>query len=128
MNALLALAGLMLAVAACGNGSAKTTTEHVLSPIDAAEIRTAESFPPQYFLDVTSGLPSGCAKFDRYDLDRSEDGITVSVWNIVETPEDGACTAVYGQVEHHIALGSNFQSGNTYTVHVNDVTRTFVAQ
>ena len=45
-----------------------------------------------------------------------------------ETPKDGVCTAIYGYVDHHIPLGTNFQSDTNYTVHVNDVTRTFVAQ
>jgi len=128
MKALFVLVSLALFAAACGDDDAQLNTERVLAPIDSADIRVGESAPPQYFLDVVSGLPSGCAKFDRYDLERSGDTLTVSVWNIDETPEDGACTAIYGMVEHHIALGSNFNSDTTYTVHVNDVTRIFVAR
>ena len=31
------------------------------APIEALELRVAESFPPQHFVDVSSGLPNGCA-------------------------------------------------------------------
>jgi hypothetical protein len=121
---------LVLAVfaAACANGEAEADAERVLAPVDSVDVRIAESAPPQYFLDVVSALPSGCATFDDYDIERAGDTITVTVWNLDATPEDGACTAIYGTVEHHITLGTNFRSGTTYTVHVNDVTTTFVAQ
>lgn len=128
MRALVFLACLALLAVACGDDDTKVVTQRVRAPIDAVDIRIAESSPPQYFLDVTSGLPSGCASFDRYEVERMGDAITVTIWNLNETPEDGACTAIYGMVEHHIALGSDFASGTTYTVHVNDVTKTFVAQ
>jgi len=103
--------------------------QNVLAPIEAVEVRIAESFPPQYFLDVVSGLPGGCAQFDRYEVDRAGSEITATVWNLEPVPGPGVfCTMIYGTVEHHIALGSDFVSGTTYTVHVNDVTKTFVAQ
>jgi hypothetical protein len=38
------------------------------------------------------------------------------------------CTAIYGQYHLDINLGSNFASGHTYTVNVNDRTTTFTAQ
>ena len=38
------------------------------------------------------------------------------------------CTQVYGTAENSIALGSDFEGGKKYTVIVNDVTETFVAQ
>ncbi len=103
--------------------------QNVLAPIESVDLRIAESFPPQYFLDVVSGLPSGCAQFDRYDLERAGTDITVTVWNLEPAPgSDVFCTAIYGYVEHAVPLGSDFVSGQTYAVHVNDVTTTFVAQ
>lgn len=110
--------------------TAKCVSLHnVLAPIDSVEVRVAESFPPQYFLDIVSGLPGGCAQFDRYEVDRTDNEITVTVWNLEPLSASGViCTLIYGTVEHAIALGSDFQSGMTYTVHVNDVTTTFVAQ
>jgi hypothetical protein len=103
--------------------------QNVLAPIESVDVRVAESFPPQYFLDVVSGLPGGCAQFDRYEVERSGTDITVTVWNLEPAPGSMViCTAIYGYVEHAIALGSDFVSGTTYTVHVNDTTTTFVAQ
>ena len=37
------------------------------------------------------------------------------------------CAQVYRTVETTIPLGSRFEPGSTYTVHVNDATTTFVA-
>lgn len=103
--------------------------QNVLAPIESVEVRIAESFPPQYFLDVVSGLPSGCATFDRYEVERAGTDIMVTVWNLEPAPGPTVfCTAIYGYVEHAIALGSDFERGTTYTVRVNDVTATFVAQ
>ncbi|MFC2009823.1 hypothetical protein ACFLT6_00240 [Chloroflexota bacterium] len=39
---------------------------------------------------------------------------------------DAICPAVYGYFEQNVALGSDFISGETYTVKVNDVTKMFV--
>lgn len=124
------IAGVLLLalVAGCGGGDDGVTVTSELAPIEAVEVRVAESFPPQYFLDVTSGLPSGCATFDRYDLKRASDTIEVAVWNRLTVPANGACTTIYGMVEHSIPLGTDFRPGQTYTVYVNSVTRTFVAQ
>lgn len=100
----------------------------VPAPIDQVDIWIAESWPPQYFLHVVSGLPNSCVQFDSYDVIRDGDTIRVEVTNL--EPGDGgtACAQVYRTVEHTIPLGSDFVSGRTYTVVVNDVTETFVAQ
>jgi hypothetical protein len=100
-----------------------------LAPIERVEMRIAESFPPQYFVAVTSGLPNGCAKFDHYTVERDGDTIKVTVWNTVPAdPRVVLCTMVYGMVQHNIALGSDFQSGRTYTLDVNGMKQTFIAQ
>jgi hypothetical protein len=102
--------------------------QRVLAPIESVDVRIAESFPPQYFAAVTSGLPSGCARFDHYTVDRSGDTVTITLWNRMPADPRMACTMIYGYIEHNIALGSDFQSGRTYTLKVNDVTKTFTAQ
>lgn len=127
MRTLLVVVALALALIACGDGDDVVVGEE-LAPIDSVEVRIAESFPPQYFLDVVSGLPSGCATFDRYEVKRAGDEIQIEVWNRIAAPKDGACTAIYGMVEHAIALGTDFERGHVYTVHVNTVTRTFTAR
>lgn len=100
----------------------------VPAPIDGVDINVAESYPPQYFLHIVSGLPSGCAAFDHYTVERDGNTIRVEFLNRVPADSDVSCTMVCGMKEHNIALGSDFVPGETYTVTVNDVTETFVAQ
>jgi hypothetical protein len=96
------------------------------APIDGLDIRIAESFPPQYFLNIKAGLPSGCAREYTHIMSRAGDVITVTVLN--STVKDAICTAIYGTYELNLNLGSGFESGKTYTVQVNDKTITFKAQ
>ena len=106
--------------------SGEPETVEKLAPIDSVTILVAESFPPQYLLLVESGLPNGCAEFDRYEVTRDSDTVRVAIINL--EPVGMVCTDVYGTVEHNIPLGSGFDPGTTYTVLVNDVAETFVTQ
>src|SRR5690606_25117721 len=75
-------------------GSASVPTEKAPAPIEHADVALAGSAPPQYFLQVVTGLPSGCAEFDRYEVERSGDVITVTFWNQVPAADvDIMCTA-----------------------------------
>ena len=103
-------------------------TVTVFAPIDGVEISVAESFPLQYFLNVKSGLPNGCARFDGYTLNREGDTITVEVTNLKPASKDLMCTMIYGTVETNIPLGTDFEPGRTYTVNVNDFTKSFVGE
>ncbi len=78
----------------------------VPAPIDSASILVGESFPEQYFLSVTSGLPNGCVEFDGYTVERGNLEFTVTVNN--REPEDGnvPCTDDYRTVTTSIRLGS----------------------
>ncbi|HEX5140631.1 MAG TPA: hypothetical protein VFX19_06790 [Dehalococcoidia bacterium] len=96
------------------------------APIDGLDISVAESFPPQYFLHVHAGLPSGCAKQYTHSVERSGNVITVTVLNSV--PKDAICTAIYGMYDLNIGLGSDFVPGQTYTVNVNDKSISLTAQ
>lgn len=99
------------------------------APIDELEVLTLESFPPQYNLRIVSGLPSGCAVFDKAEeTAREGTTITVRVTNTMPDDPDVACTAIYGMKETVLSLGSDFESGTTYTVNVNDKSVTFTAQ
>jgi len=100
----------------------------VPAPIDGLEILILESFPVQYLLNVQAGLPSGCAEQYKHEVERAGDVITVTVLNSLPTATDIACTAIYGMYELNIDLGSDFESGETYTVLVNDEETTFTAQ
>ena len=101
----------------------------VPAPIESVDIIVAESFPPQYFVHVVSGLPNGCVEFYGYEESRSGNAITITVTNLEPAPsEPVACTAIYLTHEFSVPLGTDFQPGETYTVKVNDVIETFVAQ
>ena len=111
------------------SGSSNGDREVVPAPIDGLEILIRESFPPGYTLKITSGLPSGCAKFHGARIaGRSGDEITVTVTNTIPTDDNIACTAIYGMHETNLDLGQDFVSGRTYTVKVNDKQTTFRAQ
>ena len=43
-------------------------------------------------------------------------------------PDNAICTAIYGMYELNINLGSDFTSGQTYNVRVNEHEVTFTAQ
>ena len=101
--------------------------QEVLAPIDALDVRVLESNPPQYMLNVRAGLPSGCAEKSRHETRRGADAITVTVLNWMPTGSP-PCTMIYGSYELNINLGSDFRSGVTYSVSVNDKRTTFVAQ
>ena len=105
-----------------------TSKVQVLAPIDSVEVLVMESFPPQYALVVLSGLPNGCVTFGGYRLEQGGDVIRIEVVNWKPADRSILCTEVYGTVETRINLGSDFESGRTYTIEVNDVTESFVAQ
>lgn len=112
-----------------GNNNGDYRTVEALAPIDELDVRFAESFPVQHFLHIVSGLPSGCAAFERVDVERNGTTFNIEVWNTVPHPDDNvACTAIYGFHESNVALGSDLEVGTEYTVNVNDKTITFVAQ
>ncbi len=101
----------------------------VLAPIESLEIAIAESFPPQYFAQVVVGLPNGCVEFFGSELSRSGNEIEVTVYNLAPAPDaDVMCTERYGTHEQGIALGTEFESGELYTVSVNGVSESFTAQ
>ena len=99
------------------------------APIERVEVGQWSTVPPAYTALVVSGLPNGCASFSRYDVERAGTTVRIEVFNTVLAPgELIACTMIYGTVNTAVALGSDFDSGVTYTVEVNDVTTSFRAQ
>ncbi len=100
----------------------------VPAPIESVEILIMESFPVQYSVVVVSGLPNGCVTFGGYRLERDSDMIHIEIINLKPADPGVPCDEVYGIVETTIPLGSEFESGKSYTIVINDVTETFVAQ
>ena len=100
-----------------------------LAPIGSVEVFTMESFPVQYMLAVESGLPDACTTFAGYNVQRTDTLIRVEVINYRPGRDsDLGCAQVYETVTTNIPLGIDFESGQTYSVEVNDVKVNFVAQ
>lgn len=101
----------------------------VEAPIDEAEIIVRESFPPQYAVQIRSGLPSGCAEFHEAKVvSKSERTFEVKVTNTMPTDDEIACTMIYGLHDSTVELGSDLESGQEYVVQVNDTELRFTAQ
>lgn len=130
---LLAMLALPLAFACTGDtggsGGARSDRVVVDSPIDELDVLMRESMPVQYAAVITSGLPSGCAEFDKAEITgREGTTITIRVTHTMPADENTACTMIYGYQESVVELGTDFVSGTEYTVKVNDKETTFVAQ
>jgi hypothetical protein len=120
---------LLVQVNRVGEDDGPTRVE-TLAPIESVMVNVAESFPPQYFVAIESGLPNGCARFERIDVARDGTTIRLTVLNTVPAPSaELACTLIYGIVSNTVALGSDFEPGVEYSVVVNEtVTEIFLAQ
>ena len=99
-----------------------------LAPVESVEVLILESFPPQYRLNVVSGLPNACFSFAGYYLERQDTRINIRIQNWNPAGSDLGCAEIYRTVETSISLGTEFQPGQAYTVAANEVTETFVAQ
>ena len=98
------------------------------APIESVEVLVLESFPPQYVVMVVSGLPNACFSFAGYHVNRDGTTIRVDVLNWKPTDPELACAQIFRTVETRIPLGSDFESGQTYSVPVNGSKHSFVAQ
>ena len=114
-----------------GNPSPQETAQVVvLAPIDDSAIVRPSSPAGAYILKVTSGLPSGCAELDGFNVERVGDSFRVEVTILMPRPSlIVACTSIYGYSESEISLGSGLIVGETYTVTINeDITISFTPQ
>ena len=102
------------------------------SPIESVEVLVLESHPPQYQLQVVSGMPRGssCSQFNGYEIRRPESNrINVTITHHQVSDPDVACTADYPIIETVVPLGSDFEPGVEYAVRVNsEAAQKFVAQ
>jgi hypothetical protein len=119
----LVLAAVAIAAAGCKPSDDGEEIEIRLAPIHEVEVSIAESFPEQIFVYIKGGLADGCTTFNAVETERS--GTTIDITVTTQRPRDAACIQVYSFFEQNVALGSQFTSGQTYTVNVNDVTRSF---
>jgi hypothetical protein len=101
----------------------------VPAPIVHLELITRESAPPQYAVRITSGLPDGCTRFkDARIAGRGGTAITITVTNMHPADPMIVCTAIYGEHDEVVELGSDFARGTQYNVRVNDQELRFTAQ
>ncbi|MFC1963543.1 hypothetical protein ACFLVL_02865 [Chloroflexota bacterium] len=97
-----------------------------LAPIHEVQIYFAESDPPQVMVYIQGGLSNGCTTFHDLTVQRDNNIVEISV--NTKHPKDVPCTDVYNYFEKYENLGTDFTSGETYTIKVNDYTTTFVMQ
>ncbi len=117
-----------LGLSACGPGDGTNGNgdlEIKLAPIHELDVRFAESFPVQVFLYVKGGLSDGCTKFHGLEI-KSRSGNIINIEVTVDRPRDAVCPAIYGYFEQNVNLGTDFKSGETYTVTVNNESTSFV--
>jgi hypothetical protein len=98
----------------------------VRAPIVSVSLRVAESHPPQYFADVVSALPDGCAQFARYAVRREAAVVFVDVFNTMPADPSTMCTMIYGEKHTAVPLGSDFARGAHYTLDVNGTRQPFL--
>ena len=83
-----------------------------------------------YILEITSGLPSGCARFSHYYLSQTGNDLSVEVFNRMPVDETTACTMIYGYHGGRLTLlDGALNPGETYTVTINgELADTFTAR
>ncbi len=94
-----------------------------LAPIESVQILVLESYPEQFVVQIFSGIPNGCTSYSHTEVTQDGSGIYISVYNSVPSPDQLAfiaCAAIYGIHEESLSLGSDFERGTVFSVHVND--------
>jgi len=95
-----------------------------LAPIHEVDVLFLESYPVQVMVQIKGGLRDGCTTLHGVEVERADDTVTITV--TTQRPKDAYCPAVYTYFEENVNIGTDFTSGTTYTVRVNDYTTTFV--
>lgn len=97
------------------------------APIESVKVVVSDSNPPVYTLQITSGIPGGCVKFNGYEVVHEGGSINVTVTNL-EPAEPVPCTTIYAQHEGEVALDGRLTPGEAYSVVVNGkLTNSFTA-
>jgi len=127
ISALLLVIPVMFSACSSNGNNNNNDIEIKLAPIHEVDIRFAESYPIQVFLYVKGGLSDGCTTFHSIEI-KSRSGNSIKVEVTVERPKDKFCPAVYTYFEQNLNLGTDFKSGETYKVVVNDKSVSFKMQ
>ena len=110
----------------CQSPSVGGEVEIKPAPIHEVRVNTAESYPPQVFVYIKGGLSDSCTTFHELKTERSGNNVNIEV--TTQRPRDAICAQVYGFFEKNVSLGTDFTSGDTYIINVNDQTTSFVMQ
>jgi hypothetical protein len=108
----------------CQPSLEKDNLEIKLAPIEEMSAMMLMSDPPQIEVYIKGGLADSCTTFHELKTERSVNIFKITV--TVQRPRDAVCAEVYSYFEKCENLGSDFISGETYTIHVNDKTTTFI--
>jgi hypothetical protein len=98
----------------------------VPAPIDAVSVET-QGTPSQYVVLATATLPNGCIMQYTQSVRREGNTFIVTVLNS-EPTANVLCTTVFRTYQVRVTIGDALQSGQTYTVRVNDKSTTFRAR
>ena len=116
----------MPAAVGCDSDVDGNELEIRLAPIHEVRVNIAESYPPQVFVYIRGGLADSCTTFHETSTERISNTINITV--TTQRPKGAQCAQVYGYFEENVPLGSDFVSGETYTINVNDEIISFVMQ
>jgi hypothetical protein len=121
---LIATVLMFLLIMGCQPSLEKDNLEIKLAPIEEITATMLLSDPPQIEVYIKGGLADSCTTFHELKTERSVNIFKITV--TVQRPRDAVCAEVYSYFEKCENLGSDFISGETYTIHVNDKKTTFV--
>jgi len=96
------------------------------APIHDIQVNIAESYPPQVFVRIKVGLKDECTTL--HDITAEQKGNTINIKVTTERPRGATCAQVYHYFDEALNLGSDFTSGETYTIKVNDKSTSFKMQ
>ena len=122
----LVLIVIIVTAVGCQPAPAEPELEISLATIEEVQVNIAESYPPQIFVYIKGGLADSCTTF--HELTEERNGNTISITVTTQRPKDKTCAQVYSFFEKNVNLGTDFTSGETYTINVNDKTTSFVMQ
>jgi hypothetical protein len=103
--------------------STQSNVEIGPAPIDDVKIAVTLSQPQAVLVYIKGGLRNTCTTFA--DLNTERIGNVISIEVNVQTITGQICGQVYTFFERCVDLGSDFVSGQVYTITVNDKTTTF---
>jgi len=117
-------------VLACQPGGSQpfASQEPEIFPATILDIRIEvfDTSPPQVMAYIKSPIPDTCTAIDELKTERSDSTIDITL-TIKRTPAAG-CRKAEGYFMQNVNLGSDFVSGQTYTIKVNDKTTSFVME